>query len=311
MGIDPQIQEFLDQRAEAVTPRAGTSVSEARSWDSALPRATDKEHVEDVSERMIPGPGGDLRIRVYRSSSGTLAALVFFHGGGHVVGTLETADDVCRSIANRAGCLVASVEYRLAPEHPFPAAVEDAYAATSWVAEHADELGVDVRRVAVGGSSAGGNLAAACALMARDKGGPTLAHQLLIYPTLGTDETLSRKSFAEGYYLTAESIAWYHAHYIGSPEDARSPYAAPLLTETCAGLPAATIVTAEYDPLRDEGEQYAARLQTAGVATELRRYPGVIHGFVSFAAVLDAGRQALLEIGDVLRHELASPVVAH
>ncbi|HIG00948.1 MAG TPA: alpha/beta hydrolase, partial [Myxococcales bacterium] len=222
--------------------------------------------------------------------------------GGFVIGDLDTHDGTCRELAVGAECLVVSVDYRLAPEHPFPAAPEDCYAATAWLAEHCAELGGDPARLAVGGDSAGGNLAAAVALMARERGGPPLAHQLLIYPV--TDygfDTASYRENAEGYMLTRPLMEWFWNHYLADPAQGDNELASPLRAASLAQLPPATVITAEFDPLRDEGEAYAQRLSEAGVKTEMTRYDGVFHGFFGMGAAIDKAKQAVDEACTALR----------
>ncbi len=257
--------------------------------------------VEDVS---IPGPGGDIPLRIYASEHGGLRpALVYFHGGGFVFGNLDTHDAVCRAIAKQSGAVVVSVDYRLAPEHKFPAAVEDSYAATVWVAANAERLGIDASRIAVGGDSAGGNLAIVVAMRCRDAGGPALSAQVLIYPVTDSSslETTSHREFAEGYFLTRAAMDWFTGHYLASPDQKRHLEVSPLLAPNLSGLPPALVITAEFDPLRDEGEAYAQRLEQAGVPVTVSRYPGMIHGFVSMHGVLTGGRQAIQEAAEFTR----------
>jgi acetyl esterase len=236
------------------------------------------------------------------AGSGPFPALVFFHGGGWVMGSVPGSDATCRSLANAAGCVIVSVEYRLAPEHKFPAAAEDCYAATRWAAENAGAIDVDPARIAVGGVSAGGNLAAVVPLMARDRGGPTLVHQLLVVPVIDRDfSTASYRQNAEGYGLGRDAMIWYWNHYLRGDEDARNPYAAPLQATDLSGLPPATVLTAEYDPLRDEGAAYAHRLRGAGVPVQHTCYDGMIHAFFSMASVITKGRQAVDDAAAALR----------
>ena len=233
---------------------------------------------------------------------------MWFHGGAFVMGDLAAYDDHCRVLANRSGCVVVGVDYRLAPEHPFPAAAEDAYAAIAWVASHAVELGIDPARLAVGGDSAGGNLAAVACLMARDRGGPALAFQLLVYPMLDhAFEGPSRRAFGEGHLFTERDMTWAWAQYVPDPDGRHHPYVSPSHAEDLADLPPALVVTAEHDPLRDEGEHYASLLADAGVDVELRRYPGLIHGFVSLRMFLEAGDRAVTELALDLRAALVPP----
>ncbi len=257
--------------------------------------------VEDMS---VPGPAGDIPVRVYASERGGVRpALVYFHGGGFVFGNLDSHDAVCRSIAKESGAVVISVDYRLAPEHKFPAAVDDAHAATVWVAANAGRLGVDASRIAVGGDSAGGNLATVIAMRCRDAGGPPLAMQLLIYPVtdVSSFETASHRELADGYFLTRAAMDWFMSHYLPSDQHKSHPEASPLLASNLSGLPPALVITAEFDPLRDEGEAYAQRLREAGVPVTARRYPGMIHGFVSMHGVLSGGREAITEIAQFTR----------
>lgn len=257
--------------------------------------------VENVT---IPGPGGDLPLRIYASElGGTRPALIYFHGGGWVFGNLDTHDAVCRALAKESGCAVISVDYRLSPEHKFPAAVEDSHTATVWVAANAERLGIDAQRIATGGDSAGGNLATVVAMRCRDCGGPELAAQLLLYPVmdLSSFETGSHREFGEGYFLTSTAMRWFAGHYLASPGQARDPEASPLLAPNLNGLPPALVITAEFDPLRDEGEAYGERLRQAGVPVTVTRYLGMIHAFVSMRGVLADGREAIREAAGFIR----------
>jgi acetyl esterase len=260
-----------------------------------------------VHELRLEGPAGAIPARLYRSQAdGVLPLVVYFHGGGWVIGSLETHDGVCRDLAAKAGCAVLSVDYRLAPEHRFPAAAEDSYAALVWAHANAGRLGVDPARIAVGGDSAGGNLTAVVALMARDRGGPALRYQLLVYPvTCGRMDTPSYRDNAEGYLLSRAAMAWFWDHYVPDAKDREQPYAAPLRAARLDGLPPALVLTAEFDPLRDEGEAYAGRLREAGVTTRLRRYDGLIHGFFGMGALIDRARAAFDETAATLRTALA------
>jgi len=227
------------------------------------------------------------------------------------VGDLDSSDLRCRILAEWSACLVISVDYRLAPEHPFPAAVDDGYAATRWAAEQAAGLGSDPNRIAVGGDSAGGGLAAAVALAARDRGGPALVFQYLVYPML--DSAMLAPSYQEngvGYGLSAETMAWYWQQYAPNQAARQDLLASPSRAPDLRGLPPAFVITAEYDPLRDEGEAYAARLKDAGVPVELKRYEGMIHGFLSNAGEFDAGKQATIDSSQALRRAFAREVVA-
>jgi acetyl esterase len=311
MPLDPQLQAMRDQREQdRVPPLYAMSLAEARAADLASIKegGGEPQPVHEVTDLTIPGPGGELPLRLYRpASEGPLPVLCYFFGGGWVLGTIDTADGVSRGLANASGVLVAVAGYRLAPEHPFPAAVDDCYAALRWVADHADEIGADPGRIAVGGDSAGGNLAAAVALRARD-GGPPLAGQLLVYPNtdqLADDESM--RAAEDPFLFNRHSVAWYRRHYLADPGDAASPLASPLRAESLAGLPPALVITAEYDPLRDQGEAYARRLAADGVPVELSRYPGMAHGFFTMTGTVDASRTANAQAAKRLREWFSSP----
>ncbi len=300
MPIDPQAKMILDQVESMGMPALHElPVAEARQSMTAMAAMQgEPEPIAAAENRKIPGPAGEIPVRIYTpAGAAPLPGLVYYHGGGWVLGDLETHDGVCRSLANAAGCVVVSVDYRLAPENKFPAAAEDCYAAARWVAENAASIGVDPRRIAVGGDSAGGNLTAVVALMARDRGTPSLVYQLLIYPVTDTSlETASYRENADGYMLTRDGMRWFWGHYIGD-DDRCNPYAAPLRAESLSGLPPALVITAEFDPLRDEGEAYARRLREAGVSAKLKRYDGMIHGFFGMGAFIDRAREA---VGDAV-----------
>jgi acetyl esterase len=257
-----------------------------------------------VEELLIPGPAGTIPARVYATEVGGLrTALVYFHGGGFVIGDLDTHDSMCRALAKESGAVVIAVAYRLAPENKFPAAVEDACAATVWIAGNAERLGIDAQKIAVGGDSAGGTLATVVAMHCRDAGGPALAAQVMLYPVidLSTFDTGSYLEFAEDYMLRRSAMQWFAGHYLGAAEDGRNPEASPLLAENLGGLPPALVITAEFDPLRDEGEAYAERLRQAGSAVTTKRYAGMIHGFAAMIGVLDGGRRAIREAAEFVR----------
>ncbi len=304
MPLDPQAKALEDAaRALGRPPLEQQTPEQARAYFDAAPRAPGPD-IARFEDRMVPGPEGDIPVRVYwPDGDPPLPVLVYFHGGGWVVGNIEANDGAMRHIVTGAGCAVVSVDYRLAPEHKFPAPVEDCYAATKWVAENAAAIGVDPSRIAVGGASAGGNLAAAVPLMARDRGSPPIVHQALIYPVIDRDFT--RPSYlANGRErnLTTPSMAWYWKQYVRADEDAENPYAAPIRAETLRGLPAALVITAEYDPLRDEGTAYAKRLSESGVPTTHSDYPGMTHGFFSQWHQIDRGRDAIAEVCSHLRN---------
>ncbi len=305
MPLDPQIQAMRDQRErDNVPPLYTMSLTEARAADLASIRAGggEPEPVHEVTDLTIAGPGGALPLRLYRpAGERPLPALLYFFGGGWVLGTVDTADGVSRSLANSSGALVAVAGYRLAPEHRFPAAADDCYAAVRWVAEHAEEIGADPARLAVGGDSAGGNLAAGVALRARADG-PALAGQLLVYPN--TDQLAddpSMRAADDPFLFNRHSVDWYRRHYLANPGDAANPLASPLRAQSLAGLPPALVITAEFDPLRDQGEAYARRLAREGVQVELSRYPGMAHGFFTMIGTVDASRAAIEQAASRLR----------
>ncbi|MDA0264720.1 MAG: alpha/beta hydrolase [Chloroflexi bacterium] len=303
MPLDPQVIKVMESVAALGLPAAHTvSPAEARINAAKRPRAPGPE-VAKVMDRTIPGPDGDVPVRIYTpEGDGPFPILAWFHGGGWVVGDLESADGSARSLCVGGRCVVVSVDYRLAPDTKFPGPAEDCWAATTWAVENAAGINGDPTRLAVGGDSAGGNLAAAMCLMAADRGGPKIAAQILVYPVTDVDfNTGSYSQNAEGYSLTKTTMQYYWECYIDVAKDASNPYAAPMQAKSLAGQPPALVITAEFDPLRDEGEAYAKRLQEAGVATTSTRYDGVIHGFFSMGAVVDKGRQAVDEASAALR----------
>lgn len=297
MPVNPKIQFFLNQMntmplsMERLTPEA------MRNSENAALVAVQKEPVEHVEDRTIPLEGRDIPIRIYTpAGEAPFPALVFYHGGGWVLGSIESHDAISREIANLASCVVISVEYRLAPEHKFPAAVEDAYESLEWVVANAGELGIDRDRIAVGGDSAGGNLATVACLIAKERSGPRIVHQLLLYPSTGSAaDTPSMAENAEGYLLTRDMMGWFQMHYLNSPEDRHHPYLSPILSDELAGLPPATILTAQYDPLRDVGAAYAEKLQGHGVDVYYKNYHDLIHGFANFSSFVPEAREAVAE----------------
>ncbi|MBM3946347.1 MAG: alpha/beta hydrolase [SAR202 cluster bacterium] len=303
MPLHPQVKPILEMFAKF--PALG-SMSPQQTRDlMRLPPAPGRP-VYRTEDRLVAGPGGGILTRIYTPlGNGPFPALVWFHGGGWVLGNLDGADATCRSLCNEAGCVVVSVDYRLAPEHKFPAAAEDCYAVTSWAHNSGSLFNIDPNRIAVGGDSAGGNLAAVVGLMAKERGGPALRFQLLAYPVTDRDySTKSYKDNAEGYLLTTASMKWFWDHYLRNDQDAKNPHAAPMQARDMTGLPAAMIITAEFDPLRDEGEAYGKRLQQAGVSTVVKRYDGMIHGFFGMPGV-DIGAQVVTEAAQALRKALA------
>jgi acetyl esterase len=308
MPIDPQIQTVLDQMQAIEFPGlSALPVEQARAALAMMGagRADGVDEVARVEDLEIPGPAGAIPARVYVPAvDGTPPVVVYYHGGGWVLGGIDSHDGTCRALANASGAAVVSVDYRLAPEHPFPAAVEDAWAALEWVAANAAVLGGDPSRLAVAGDSAGGNLAAVVAIQARDIGAPALRGQLLVYPV--TDATMSHPSIEEnasGYFLTKADMERFFGHY--APERPDDWRLSPLAAADLSGLAPALVLTAEYDPLRDEGEAYARRLDDAGVPVELIRKDGLIHGFFGMAADVDEARDAMERSGAALRAWLA------
>lgn len=299
MPLDPQVQILLEQMAALNAPALHTQTPAAvrEGMKMQLAMFGSPQPIAHIENHTIPVVSGEIPIRIYTpEGNGPFPVLVFFHGGGWVIGDLDTHDGVCRSLANKITCAVVSVDYRLAPEHKFPIAPEDCYAATQWVAANAAQFHGDASRLALGGDSAGGNLTAVVAQMARDRGGPPLVFQLLIYP--GTDFRMNTPSIeenAEGYFLTKQDMIWFTNHYLNNEEDKLNPLASPLLAKDLHGLPPALVITAEYDPLRDEGERYGQRLKEAGVPTTISRYDGMIHGFFSMEAILDKSKLAVAE----------------
>ena len=294
MPLDAQIAGFLQQlEAAGAQPFHALPPVEAceafSKLNAMLPGSS--APVASIDNRSVPGPAGEIPVRVYTpEGDGPFPVLVYIHGGGFVIGSLDDYEPVCQELCSRVGCVVVSVDYRLAPEHPFPAAPDDAFAATQWVAGHAVELNADPARIAVGGDSAGGNLAAVVALRAREAGGPALVGQLLIYPTVQAGEvTPSIEENAEGYLLTRADMEYFFNHYAGQETDLNNPDLAPLRSDNLGGLPPAWVRTCEFDPLRDEGEAYAQALEAAGVPVSARRIDGSIHGSWSFFTVLALG----------------------
>jgi len=308
MPVHPQVQMLLDGMAQAGgPPLSELSPEEARNAFRMLSGFDQPEEVTRTDDRNVPGPAGDIPIRVYTPQASVgedHGVLIWIHGGGWVVGDLDTADATCRALANRSHAVVVSVDYRLAPEHPAPAAIEDCLAVLAWTVENGELLGANVGKLAVGGDSAGGNLSAVLCQRVRDEFGPEIDFQLLVYPV--TDLTQGHPSYeenADGYFLTRDTMTWFIDSYLAG-QDPKDPGLSPLFAERCAGLPPALVITAEFDPLRDEGEAYAARLVQAGVPTEAVRYDGQIHGFFGLAAILEDGAAAVDRAGAALREVL-------
>jgi len=306
--LHPEIDALLTELDDLNTPDfADLSVERSRQLHDELlaSEKSDRDSVDRIRDLEIAGPNGPIPIRIYEpDTEGSRPLYVNYHGGGWVFKTAGDHDQVCRAIANAGDCTVVSVAYRVAPEHPFPAPFEDCYAATEWAASHPDILNADPDRLVVGGDSAGGNLAAAVSLRARDADGPDIAHQFLIYPVLDHDFTTdSYEENAEGYLLTRAGMEWFWDHYLETPLDGKNPYASPLQAADLSGLPPATIIAAEFDPLRDEDTAYAERLSEADVEVDFRLHDDMIHGFVPLLIEpeLDAARDEIAKIGETIQ----------
>jgi acetyl esterase len=312
MPVNPQVQALLDELTrQGLPPFEQMSPTQARLVALGFrDMQGESEDVAEVRDILVPGPAGALPVRLYHPAPGTpLPLVVYFHGGGWVIGDIEIVDKPCRALANASQCVVASVNYRISPETKFPGPVDDCYAATKWLAENPKSIGANGRFVAVSGDSAGGNLAAAVSLMARDRGAPAINYQILIYPVTTTaagNTFASYRDNADGYLLTKAGMEWFWDHYLASPEDGKNPYASPLQAADLSRLPPAIVITAEFDPLRDEGQAYAKRLKEAGVSVTISHYEGLIHGFFWSAGVLDAGKQLIAELGNELRKQTAT-----
>ena len=309
--LHPQIVQVIDAMARAeLRPIEAMTPVEARAQMELTARGRKAEPlpVNQVEERMIPGPAGEIRLRLYwPNAAGAVPAIVYYHGGGHVIGSLDTHDLIARNLCAGAEALVVSVDYRMGPEHKFPAAVDDSFAALQWVQANAASLGADPGRLGVHGDSAGANLAAVVALMARDAGGPKLRLQSLVYPV--GDYTLSGASYgkyAQGYgLLTRESMVWFSRHYLRSPNDAEDWRASPIKATSLAGVAPAIVVVAECDVLHDDGESYAGALRRAGVPVVYREYPGMIHGFLGMVPVVDDAMNAQRQIWTAFKRAFA------
>lgn len=314
MPLDPQAQYVIDLVKKANAPEFWqlTPQQAREQYRLRVDKLKVREPIHRTEDRRIPGPGSHLPLRIYHprepKPGEKLPVLVWYHGGGFVIGDLETHDSACRLLANQADCIVVAVDYRLAPEYKFPAAVDDSEAALRWVALHAAEFGGDAGRLAVGGDSAGGNLAAVVAILARNAGHPKLAFQLLIYPATAPEpETPSHRRFAEGYVLSRNNIVWFYKQYLRSPKDANDFRYAPLVADDLSNLPPALVLVAGYDPLRDEGVDYAKRLIEAGNRIRLANYEGMIHGFYLMGGAVDAARRAVAESAQMLRAAFSAP----
>lgn len=315
--LDPQVRAIVDGIAAAGAPEyCDLAPADARAAHNDKAPLLGAPFVEQASVRdfEVEGPVGAIPVRHYRpvNTAAPLPTLVFYHGGGHVIGSLDSYDTLCRQLASRSGLGVLSVDYRLAPEHRFPAAVEDAFAAYRWAREAGARIGIDTRRIALGGDSAGGNLAAVVAIMGRDAGLPAPLHQLLVYPaTAAYPQTGSHLEFAAGHVLTRRLILWFHAMYLDYERGDHTDWRwAPLLAPELRGLPPATIILAECDPLRDEGIEYAQRLATSGCEVTLRVVPGMTHPFFSWSGAVDRARDAVAFAAAQLRASVAATVAS-
>jgi len=298
-SLDPQAKRVLElgRREDEPPFEVGTPQQARRAYEKGFPDLQgDREPVAEIGDRAIAGPGGPLTLRIYRGQGAPAVdapALLYLHGGGWVIGNLDSHDEICRWFANFAACVVVSPDYRLAPEHKFPAAVEDCRSVLAFMREAAGDLGIDGARIAVAGDSAGGNLAAVLGLLARDDG-QQLTAQLLLYPNTDASQTAdSYRRFGEGFGLTASTMAWFRDHYIRDIADIDDWRVSPLRAKSLVGVAPAFIAIAGHDILADEGEAYAKRLGEAGVPVVLKRWPGQIHGFVSMGRHGVASRQAV------------------
>jgi acetyl esterase len=310
MPMDPILQMMTDNAKQAGRSgglRSGT-VEEARAgYDAMAAAGGEAPELAKVEDRTIPGPAGELPVRIYTPlGDGPFPVVVFYHGGGFTIGSLTSHDPVARRIAAEAEAIVVAVDYRLAPEHRFPAAAEDAFAALQWVAANASSFGGDGSRLAVAGDSAGGNLSAVACLMARDAGGPAVRFQALIYPTTDArGEYPSVKENGDSIFLSSDSMQWFYEQY-GTGDDMKLDWrASPILASDLSNLPPSLIITAEYDTLRDEGEAYGEALRAAGNDVTVRRYDGMTHVFFQLWGVLDAAKEAMTETTTALRTALA------
>ena len=307
MQLDPKIQAYLNSPLGQMPPISTFTPQMVRDLLRQFPAPVLNPPIHAVRDLKVPGAAGEITVRLYTpSATRPLPLTVFFHGGGFVICNIDMYDDLCKFLANFSGCAVASVEYRLAPEAPFPAPLEDCYGALEWLAANGAEYGLDTARLAVAGDSAGGNLAAACALLARDRHGPALRYQGLIYPALDPEcASESQHALAKGYMLGRDTMQWFWGHYLKAPADRTNPLASPLLAQL-KGLPPATVITAEFDPLRDEGEAYADQLRAAGVEVTARRFLGMIHGFASLPYLTPVANRAVADVACDLRGALTA-----
>ncbi len=315
--LDPQVEALLaEMEKENAPPMESISPEENRRAIVQVLEEIGGElmPVAKVEDRLLAGPDRDIPVRIYTPNgigpipNDPFPVLVHFHGGGWVVCSTATHDAPCQKLCHYAGCIVVSVDYRLSPEHRFPSANDDAFHTVQWIAANGSTIGADPKRIAVGGDSAGGNMAAVTALRCRDENGPELALQLLVYPVtdLSRMDTETYNTYGENYFLTKSTMAWFKQHYLNSPEEAESPYASPLLAPSLKHLPPALVITAEFDPLREEGENYARRLAEEGTPVQCSRYNGMIHPFWSMGGAIDRADHAHREAAEALRQAFAS-----
>jgi acetyl esterase len=307
MPLDPLVRSLLEKLSPPGAPglheiplEMGRQAMEDLMC-KGLPNGA--EPVADVTDRTIPGPAGDVPIRIYTpEGKGPFPVVLYFHGGGWVMCSIKTHDGTCRALAHHSGCIVVAVDFRLAPEHKYPAPLEDCYAAAQWVSENAASFGGDPSKIAVAGDSSGGNMAAGLTLMARDRGGPKIGFQVLVYPsTSSLGDTASLEAYGEGYMMPRGTFFWAWTQYVRNDADRRDPYAAPRHAEDLRGLPPALVITAEFDPLRDEGEAYGERLKQADVPTEVKRFDGMIHGFFTMSGTIPQGKDAVKAAAQAIR----------
>ncbi|MBN3526910.1 alpha/beta hydrolase [Paenibacillus apiarius] len=308
MPLDKQTEAFLEKLKgqppiESLPPAIARELQRQMGMQAERLSGKEKIQVGEVSDLAIQGAHGEIPIRMYKPAiKGPHPVFIYYHGGGWVLGDLDRFDDICRRITRSSNCAVISVDYPLSPENKFPLAVEAAYSAAQWAYDNAERLQLDPNRLAVGGDSSGGNLAAVVTHLAKERASLQIAYQVLIYPVSDASmQSATYEEFAEGYFLTKKQMIWFFDNYLNSVEETTNPWVSPLLFSDFAGLPPALVITAEFDPLREESEAYAERLKEAGVPAVLHRYEGTIHPFVSFADEIDKGKEAIEEAAAALR----------
>ncbi|MDY7081081.1 MAG: alpha/beta hydrolase [Halobacteria archaeon] len=303
--LNPNLEKILELMNSRGISLTADTIEESRQQMRAFTNlsAGDPEPVDNVKDIGIPSLQGEIDARVYEAdtSLSDVPLTVFFHGGAFISGSIDTHDNVCRMLANRTEGAVVSVDYRLAPEHPFPAGVRDAYNATQWVHDNADRFSSNSQNLTVAGDSAGGTLSAVVSLMARDRGLPKIAHQSLLYPATAHMEPMESRAENSGYFINADEMLWIVSHYLQDDIQARNPYAFPLQEDDLSDLPPAHVITAGYDPLRDEGKAYAEKMEEQGVDVTYENYESMMHGFVNMDGILDEADEALTEVGKEIR----------